>query len=298
MAQQGARAQQAGPGVDLGVVRAIREQLLDPGQFLQVLAEVGLHVGAGPLREAPGPGQQGRGAGGGVARGEGILQAAAIPAMPGLAEVQTLGERRLGSLQQAGRGEAVHHDLAQDGADAAAFGFQEGVVGGLGVHGAVDRGGGGAQGQLVPEIAARGPGGQLGVLEPELGGEDVGLQPGQQGQAVQGHGLVLGQMGVQVDQARQDPAGAQILDGRPGMGRGHRLEGAGGLDAALGVHHQGAVGQVQELGGAQGAQQVGAVEDHLSGPARSGAGRSPGRGPFRRPGRCSVRSPATPAPGR
>ena len=93
--------QQSGPGIDIGVVPGLREQFAHPAQFVQVLAEVGLHVGPVPGRQAPGAAQQfRRGAGGGEPGGEGVLEPAAVPAVPGAAQLLALGQGGCGGLPQ------------------------------------------------------------------------------------------------------------------------------------------------------------------------------------------------------
>ena len=115
-----------------------------------------------------------------------------------------------------------------------------------------------------------------------LGGKDVAFQPGQEFQPVGGHCLVLGQMGMQIHQARQDPEGSQILHRQFGMAGRHYLEGPCVGDAPLPVHHEPAVGlEMKLLEGGCGEQ--GCTEKHEKLPLT-------GPGPERR-----KESPSTPA---
>ena len=225
MPQEGAGAQEVRAAVDVGVMVGLREEAVNPGQLLQVLGQVGLDEGAIIPGQPSRPGHEFPGTAGGEAGGECVLEAPPVPTVPCPAELLTRPQAGGGVFEQGLGRVAVHHGLADDRADAAGFRLAEDRVRGVGMDGGVQDRRGGAQGQGVLQVAPGGGACVCQVREPGLGGENVALQPGQEFQTVGGHRLVLGQMGMQVHQAGQDPEGAQVLHGQSRMAGSHGPEG-------------------------------------------------------------------------
>ena len=142
--QERAGAQQAETAVDIGVALGFWKELAHPSQLLQILCQVGLDEGIVGLGQPPCSEHEFSGTAGGETGRERVAQAPAIPSMPGATEFLALAQAGFCVFAQGLRRMAIHHGLADDGADAAGFSLPEDGVRGLGMDGGVQNRRGGA----------------------------------------------------------------------------------------------------------------------------------------------------------
>ena len=211
--EEGSGPQATGAVVDVEVVAGLGEQLGDRGDLAAVLGDVRLPRGAVVVRQGGRLAQQVGAAADREAGREGVAEATVGGAVPALAELGRLAQARLEALrggQALVVAEAIHHDLAERGADAVRLRGPEAGIQAVGPDGAVARERGRAGGGHRP-VDLRGE--QLGRrhVEVVLQGEDVALQPGEQVHAgPETGGGHLGQVDVRVDEPGHDDQRAQV----------------------------------------------------------------------------------------
>ena len=210
------RAQAAGAVVDIHVVDGLGEEPGHLGDLAAILGDVGLPVRSGRGGQRRRLAQQLGRTRDGEPRRDRVLQPAVVAAVPALDEVRGLAQ---GLLEDVGRLDdrvvraAIHHHLADDRPDPVLLGRPERGIQARLVDRAVHEGRRRAgAGERAPRDRGQRLGG--GFVEVALEREDVALEPRQQVQSGAEAGVRdLGQMGVQVDHARQEHPGSKI-DGR------------------------------------------------------------------------------------
>ena len=210
-----ALAQQLEVVIDVQVTLLLREQRLDPVDFLEVFRQVRVHVHARVLLEQlAGQGQLFRRAGRCEPRGDGVVQAAL--AVPAFDQRLAFGITGLGSVGQVVRGVAVHHHLAGDQPQVQALGLFEQGIHRFRVHAAEYQCGGGAVAQQFLEEDLRHLVGVGLVGKLLFAREGVGVQPVQQLLAVGTDHAGLREVDVGIDETRGDQCVLVVLDRKVG----------------------------------------------------------------------------------
>ena len=215
-------SEEAVVGIDIGVAGAVGEQGFHQRDFVRVFGKMGLEVGPVLLGQLAGAAHKFARTGNGKAGAEGIFKTSAIAAVPLAAERFAFGAGSVGSFLR-GKGTVtadIHHDLADDEPQAAFLGGGEGRVRAVCKNRGVEHGAGCA---MAGQIFEKGP-----RLDPRSGGlelfferKDVLLQPGQQGLGVAGYGRILGQVGMDVDQAGDEHGLGRMQPADVATGLGH-----------------------------------------------------------------------------
>lgn len=193
--------------IDCGVGRLFGEKFADSGDFVVIFREVGLDISAGFVGEAGGITEEFPAAGNRETGADGVFETSIRGTVPALDEAAGFGEGDGGDFFgfETSVAPAIHHDLAKDGAEARLFGCEKAFVAAVFVDCRVEDGEGGAiAGKFGEEGRGNPPGG--GGIELAFEGEDVAFEPREEGGFATGHSGVLGEVGVQINEARDEGA--------------------------------------------------------------------------------------------